>query len=473
MLALGADSSSNLGMQDSPSQWATKEFGGAQIHGAQRKQVIRVAAGVARRPAGTVSGSMRSDADRQSAYGLLEGDVAADALAQARSIATAERAAEYPFVFVPTDGSAVAVTDRDKSKGMGPIGSPPAAARGLKVMSAIAVSPDGTPLGVAKQEYWSRGEKRRLKDHASRPIEERETVHWLHVSLAVAALFAKHAPKTRPWFQYDREGDFKEMLALVVSACLLATIRANHDRRCGSRAARQLWSTMRHQRVLGTYPLHVQPGPNRVERDVTMVVRAAEVRLCLGKGKRAAKSAVTLHAVYVVEKSPPKGAERIEWLLLTTHKVVTLADAQLVVRGYAARWTIEVFHKTWKSGLCHVEQMQLRSRPALEKMSIILASVAMRAARLTHLAREKPNEPASTELDDFEIDAIIALRQPRGYDHRTRPTLAQAVRWIGDIGGYVGNKSSGPPGNTVVGRGLVEVEIAARALRYAEERRTS
>ncbi|HVW28761.1 MAG TPA: hypothetical protein VHC69_25520, partial [Polyangiaceae bacterium] len=41
------------------------------------------------------------------------------------------------------------------------------------------------------------------------------------------------------------------------------------------------------------------------------------------------------------------------------------------------------------------------------------------------------------------------------------PTLGQAVRWVADLGGYVGNRSSGPPGTTIIGRGLERVLMAA------------
>ncbi len=39
-----------------------------------------------------------------------------------------------------------------------------------------------------------------------------------------------------------------------------------------------------------------------------------------------------------------------------------------------------------------------------------------------------------------------------------------AVRWLAELGGYVGNKRSGPPGSITIGRGLERLEFAARLI---------
>jgi hypothetical protein len=52
---------------------------------------------------------------------------------------------------------------------------------------------------------------------------------------------------------------------------------------------------------------------------------------------------VALWAVQVREIEPPDGVEPIEWLLLTTVAVQTVADAIERVEWYACRWGIELF----------------------------------------------------------------------------------------------------------------------------------
>ena len=172
----------------------------------------------------------------------------------------------------------------------------------------------------------------------------------------------------------------------------------------------------------------------------------------------------------LVRERHRRGDDRIEWLLLSTHPIETRADVRAIVSGYALRWRIEEFHKTWKRGLCRVEDTQLRSRQAVFKWATILASVASRAMHLTYQARKKPEAPATDELSRNEIDAIIALRQPKGVKLGDTPTLGQAVRWIADWGGYVG-PWNGPPGPKVIGRGLDQVLAVAEALTNMQKMR--
>jgi hypothetical protein len=157
-------------------------------------------------------------------------------------------------------------------------------------------------------------------------------------------------------------------------------------------------------------------------------------------------------------------------MLLTTHPVGTRTEVLEVVRSYTLRWRIEDFHRVWKRGLCRVEETQLRSRDAIFKWATLLATVATRAMRLTQLARTTPDVPATSELTTTELEAILALREPKGVAPGTVPTLAQAVRWLAEIGGYTG-PWNGPPGATVIGRGLHDALIAARAFENRDKKR--
>ncbi len=70
---------------------------------------------------------------------------------------------------------------------------------------------------------------------------------------------------------------------------------------------------------------------------------------------------------------------------------------------------------------------------------------------------------------DYELEAIIVQRKPKGFAKSDTPkmTLAQAIRWIADTAGYTG-PWKGPPGVTIVGRGLYEIEIIARAFEESD-----
>src|SRR5258706_8468916 len=129
--------------------WANAEFGGANLHNRRRTvRLVSIAARIAEAPAGRVTEVFPEGAELEGAYRFLENDaVKAGEIGRAALRACLERARGLPFVFVPVDGSSITLTDRAHEKGTGRVGTTSFCARGLEVMSAIAVAPDGTPLG--------------------------------------------------------------------------------------------------------------------------------------------------------------------------------------------------------------------------------------------------------------------------------------------------------------------------------------
>jgi hypothetical protein len=152
-------------------------------------------------------------------------------------------------------------------------------------------------------------------------------------------------------------------------------------------------------------------------------------------------------------------------MLLTTEPVETADQVRDVVRSYSFRWRVEEMHRAWKRGGGYVEDTQLRSREAIIKWATLHAAVAARAVRLAQLARTQPDAPSSEEFSRLEIDATIALRRKRTrFRLGDTPSLSELVRMIADEGGYTGKSSGGPPGPTVIARGLERISIAADVL---------
>ncbi|MFO0590659.1 MAG: IS4 family transposase [Polyangiaceae bacterium] len=94
--------------------------------------------------------------------------------------------------------------------------------------------------------------------------------------------------------------------------------------------------------------------------------------------------------------------------------------------------------------------------------------MALRAERLKRLLREQPDRPASDEFSPLELEALRIAKEDQKKrtevlsDH---PTLAEAVRWVADLGGYTGKSSGGPPGTITIGRGLHYLTIATKILK--------
>ena len=437
-----------------------------------RSRLIAMGAQVARRPGGTVSEVFNDAAARQGAYGLLEcATVTRTQIAEAMFGADARRCATLPFVYVPVDGSSVTFTDVARAKGFGSVGNHVHGARGLKVINALLVSPLGVPLGLGSQIWWARAEDAAKKPHKTRRTEEKETRHWLEAMEQTRQVMRAQAPQTRCWFQLDREGDAWPIITDADKDGHWFTIRGNHNRRVtlpdGSKTYLRMLVGLAP--VACTYNLSVAAGPGRRAREAMMVIRACSATLDFYDKVTKKHFQKTLNIVMAREQGTlPAGESPIEWLLLTNRPITTNNELIEVVAGYSLRWRIEEFHRTWKSGACDVEQMQLRSVGAAEKWATMLAAVAVRVERLKLLSRKQPERPASDEFTPMELRAIAVLR----FGDRARqavpkaavPTIKQAVQWVAEIGGYTGKSSGGPPGSVTIARGLREVLVASRVL---------
>jgi hypothetical protein len=369
-------------------------------------------------------------------------------------------------VFVAIDGSSLALIDESRKRDVGQVGNWSQRGRGLLVASALAVSLEGTPIGLCGQRYWARMQR---SVHRKRLYSlHTETRHSVELLEQVHALFSQRAPQVKPWYQLDRGYDAWAVLQVAQQRNLRMTVRVARDRTVREhRKARKnsLFSCMSRAPLLGYHTVRVPARRERPARVARLEVRARCVTVELKVGRKRRQ----YFPVYVVSAREVGRSNPLHWRLMTTVPVTSLSDAVAVIDGYTTRWRIEEFHRTWKRGLCNVEDTQLRRRESILKWATILAAVAARATRLTYLARETPEVAATQELSRWEIDAVIVLRRPKDVSRGATPTLAEVVRWIADIGGYTGKSSGGPPGSSVIGRGLAKVELLATALKNMDE----
>lgn len=453
---------------DGAERWALREFGGAELGDARRtRRLVGMVAQAARKPAGRVSEVFKSPAKRQGAYDFLEHDqVSGQEILKALGQATARRCQDLPSVYLVVDGTSLTLRESvPLQKGFGSIGTYKDGARGLKVMNTLAVSPTGVPLGVLGQIWWARqqGPTRRT---GYRPFKERESRRWHEaVDLALDNL-RDLAPNTKPHVLADREGDATAFLRKLVNANLDFTIRTNAIRKIFWRGdSHSTRDVLRRQPILGRIWVDLEQNRHRSGRRAQLHLRAIRASVILRDrySKRRYRTEMTI--VWAREVgTTPRGEKPLDWVLFTNQTVRTKAEAIAAVRAYCFRWRIEDFHRAWKRGHCHVEETQLRSPDAVIKWATILAAVASRAEHLRHRAREAPDDPAESEFSPDELDGLLFLKKKE--KKRTEvvvpnPTLGQAVRWVADLGGYVGNRSSGPPGTTIIGRGLERVLMAA------------
>jgi hypothetical protein len=472
--------------------FARKCFRHAELGDERRSSaLVDIVTGLVRNPAGRITQVFQTSAARERAYRFV-GNAGVKARALTSALATAVGAIlnRASMSYVVVDGSSLTLADPRGRKDFGQVGIHRNGARGLKVITAYAVSESGVPLGVLWQEFWARLKRTRRgiksTDNRRREVSEKETQRWLDVIREAA----RHVVPGKAWFLIDREGDSRVMLQTLAALDQRFTVRSSWNRllvagRNGRR--RYLRGVMAKALLFASYAVDVSAAHKRKARTAKMAVRTKRVQLLLKDRWHGTSSVLEVNVVWALEVgTTPHGEKPLDWMLLTNAPIVTSDDALAVVRSYQARWRIEDFHKTWKSGRCNVEETQLHSMRAATIFAVMHAAVAARAEHLKHLSRETPDQPAAIELSAAERKAIAllaydALNQPvaRGGRRQSREvppdakkmTIGEAILWIARFGGYTGKSSGGPPGAIVIGRGLdfiagaTSVLSAAAALR--------
>jgi len=290
--------------------WAEEEFGRVDLGDIRRTaRLVTIASAAAERPSGKVAGVFPTGRELEGAYDFLESEhVAPEEIMVGIASATVARCVEWPFVFVPVDGTSVSVVDHTKERDFGRVGTDKKDGRGAKVIDALAVDPEGTPIGWLALTFWARPVEGKTPPkgthaHRARPVEEKETRYWIQGLLAACAALDER--KVRGWFQIDREGDSSDLLlALAECGPHWWTVRSDDDRSIelenGDRS--RLRTQLASAPTSGEYALEVTARSGRRARKARMVVRVAEVVLRLRNRKNDAITRFPVTAVWAHEE---------------------------------------------------------------------------------------------------------------------------------------------------------------------------
>jgi hypothetical protein len=178
-------------------------------------------------------------------------------------------------------------------------------------------------------------------------------------------------------------------------------------------------------------------------------VRFRRIHILPPIGKQKRYPSLFLTVIHATERRPPPNRKPVDWKLLTDLPVADRAQAVEKLDWYALRWKIETYHKILKSG-CRAEDLRLRSSERLVRMLALLCVVAWRVFWVSMLRRSAHDAPGAIAFTPFEIDLLRASRRPAD----SRPTLGALVVQLARLGGYLNRGRDGPPGNTVIWRGM-------------------
>lgn len=435
------------------------------------QRVIRMIGLLSANPEASIPKACGNAADTKAAYRALSSKaVSAEEIRLAHARATAERACMAGRVLVASDTMVLSFGRDVQIKGLGPVGRK--GERGLLVHTALMTTQAGVPLGVAYQQVWAREEGGGKKQtRRNRLVEEKESFRWMETVDAIESLVPHDV---EVWVSGDRESDIFELFAMERRAGLELVVRATHGRKVQGEEFKYLHAAVEAAPLLGEMEVEVPRSRKRKERTARLSVRACAVMLepprhYLGRGDL---SPVQVSVVRVVEQETvPEGEEPIEWMIITTVAVNSLAEAVEVVAAYAQRWKVERYHYVLKSG-CGMEKLQLESADRIERALAIYNVVAWRLLYMTYVARVAPELPCTAVLEDEEWKAlyVVSSRRPRPIPDEP-PTVREAVRMIAMLGGFQGRKGDGEPGVQSLWTGfrrLMDFTFALRRQRLAD-----
>jgi hypothetical protein len=446
-----------------PTHWAEEEFATLRLYDERLKQrLFLIAQDFYHRPQASIPEACGSKPRTMGAYRFFGNPkVTMDVILTPHTEATIERIKEHALVLAPQDTTTLNYYHHPATTGLGPVNTKSDKATGLILHDTLAFSLEGTPLGVIDAQCWARdpddqGKRERRK---SLPIEQKESMKWLRSFRKLAEIQAL-CPETQLVSVGDRESDLHELFAEAGNdprgPKLLVRAERSRNRRVEQES---LWQFVATKPVAGEIALQLPKRGNRRARQARLDVRFAEAEL--QPPQTSSLPPVRLWAVHLLEEEAEDGGEPIEWMLLTTVAVNTFEEARERAEWYAARWGIEVFHRTLKSG-CRIRDRQLGTAERLQACLGVDMVVAWRIYHLTMLGREMPEHPCTIFFEEVEWKALHCYHHKTPAVPETPPRMAEAIRMLGAMGGHLGRRRDGPPGTQVLWRGLQRLDTAVQ-----------
>lgn len=336
--------------------------------------------------------------------------------------------------------------------------------QGFDSLFALAVSPSRHPLGVlAVRPTASKG--------ASSAIDWSGFVDCVH-ELAFQR-------EISPIYVMDREADAYELFAACVEKQQDFVVRMSFDRKIvedGSAVREPMRDVAARVTTSLTRTVHLsrrpssgrstsarEKHPSRESREALLSVRATPISLPRPKNIKSGSPELRLHLVQVLEENPPRDCVPVEWLLATTLPIDDTTNISTIVDVYRARWTIEEFFKTLKTG-CNFEKRQLESRHTLENALGLLVPLAWRLLALRSIADEDPKAPAAELLEEDEL--VVLSKLSVEVKIGVTSTTAQVVAALARLGGHI--PQNGRPGWLVIWRGFKKLLDRVEGYRLAK-----
>ena len=364
---------------------------------------------------------------------------------------THQRCAAYDELLVVQDSTEFNYTSHRSVTGLGYTSR--AKTQGVKCHAALGVAPDGDVLGVLDLHFWTRpnGQRGQRSHRNRRTTDQKESARWLRGVDATQ----QAAPRVgRVVVIGDAEADLFDLFAAPRAPGVELLVRVHHKNRLVDHPQRRVLDAVLSQPI-GSIHVEIPRADGRPGRRAALALYATSAPVPPPQNHpRKGCSPVTLAWVLAREERPPADAAPVEWLLATTLRIASYDEAIACVERYRLRWRIERFFYALKQG-CAVEKLELQSAARLQRAIATYAIVAWRLLHILYHARANPAADGRTLFHAIELQILEAHGARRRRPHPQAPiTNAQAVQWLGQLGGHPGRARDAPPGVKSLWRGL-------------------
>lgn len=432
--------------------WAFRELMDAEFGDLRlTERLVKLVEALSRAPEASVPEACGSAGAAKAAYRFWNNPkVSGAAILKPHVQRTAQRAAKEPVVLAVQDRTSLDFSSHRRTAGLGYLKK--RHERGILLHQVLAVSPQGVPLGLLHQQFWTRPleEFGKKKQRGRKVTARKETQAWLVGLRAARAALPDH-----PCIVVvgDRESDIYDLFAAPRDEHTHLLVRVRDWRRRVNHPAKQLGRAMRTVAPQATVSVEIPRADQKPGRQAVLTLRwtSLEILRPANHPDRTAPATLRLWFLLAEEESPPPGETPIRWLLASTLPIDTLDDASQTLLRYTYRWRLEQLHFVEKSGCC-VEHLELETVERLERAIATYSLVAWQLLWLTYLARKAP-ELSCVEVLPGHSWQVLCLATPPQQLPDKPPTLREAVRRIAKLGGFLGRKGDGEPGVETLWRG--------------------
>jgi hypothetical protein len=446
--------------------WASQEFNDCELGDQRRnKRLMKLAVQVAARPDGSTPDQTESWGDLKAAYRLFDADdVSFQAIVTPHCRRTRTECSPGDVKLILNDTTELDFTSHRGTSGLGPIGN--GGGRGFFLHSGLMVDAATKRIdGMAGQEIFYRrpvGSQTGAKNTRRRSAD-RESAVWGRLMDRIGS-----PPPGVTWLHVcDRGADDCEVFARAAhQGCGFVIRAARLNRKVHPLDGRKLSLAQFLDELLaqGEREIAVPATPQQPARTARVALRFGEILLPVPTvltpwlREHRPSGPLRLRVVELREVSPPPGATPIRWVLYTTEPITDSAAANRVIAYYEQRWTIEDYHKCYKTG-CHVEERQYETAARLERVAGLLSVVAVRLLQLRTAAHDTPDRPAEEVAPQAWIDMLRAVRK---IPHSRPLTIRDFVRQLAGLGGHLLRKRDGDPGWITLWRGYEKLQLMVR-----------